>query len=590
MISDPEQTDSAAYLEKIEVLIKKLWESMCKMSLCMYRGISWQSRGEGMYFLQEPEPGNYSEYICEYLCLAAEKEKEALFDLLLTKSCRINIWRERAVGTVSWNEERQNRRKGKLIHTKSVWLEKIIRKCGIQNQAFEERRCNVPQPVETDVPGLYMAILAGETELVKFYLTYGGELHRDDTEDCLLYADFYHHNFAPWSQWDFEGKILVKCRHELGYAVKFPGRNACRFYEPPIFQEQKYELHVHDPFTMAILSGNKEMIRFIAGRIGRLEWNENMEQSIVYANYEITALLLKEFPEILDYLCLTAILQGKNTVLLKVFREKRRDTMKKEEQEAEKFLRWYTREACLLLKEAAFWHHFSMTREISFFRELLTGIQDPEFRELAWGFLCCEWILAEKNERKGRERFIKLLLSYPDEDLAKSDAEGLSAPEGIRVTKYLHGRGQRDFTEIFFHMQDTWYPGNWFNEELFGNILTLMRPVSREKGFRRFGIDLYTDRWKEIKINYVRQGILFMKLFVPLYISPQADVINQEIITTGSSRLVRSAVRRGFITEKNAWALYQYALEIGILNEEILTLLQELLRERSLKERYIYRF
>ena len=127
-----------------------------------------------MYFLQEPEPGNYSEYICEYLCLAAEKEKEALFDLLLTKSCRINIWRERAVGTVSWNEERQNRRKGKLIHTKSVWLEKIIRKCGIQNQAFEERRCNVPQPVETDVPGLYMAILAGETELVKFYLTYGG--------------------------------------------------------------------------------------------------------------------------------------------------------------------------------------------------------------------------------------------------------------------------------------------------------------------------------------------------------------------------------------------------------------------------------
>lgn len=332
------------------------------------------------------------------------------------------------------------------------------------------------------------------------------------------------------------------------------------------------------------------MIRFIAERIGRLEWNENMEQSIVYANYEITALLLKEFPEILDYLCLTAILQGKNTVLLKAFREKRRDTMKNEEQEAEKFLRWYTREACLLLKEAAFWHHFSMTREISFFRELLTGIQDPEFRELAWGFLCCEWILAEKNERKGRERFIELLLSYPDEDLAKSDAEGLSAPEGIRVTKYLHGRGQRDFTEIFFYMQDTWYPGNWFNEELFGNILTLMRPVSREKGFRRFGIDLYTDRWKEIKINYVRQGILFMKLFVPLYISPQADVINQEIITTGSSRLVRSAVRRGFITEKNAWALYQYALEIGILNEEILTLLQELLRERSLKERYIYRF
>lgn len=79
------------------------------------------------------------------------------------------------------------------------------------------------------------------------------------------------------------------------------------------------------------------MIRFIAERIGRLEWNENMEQSIVYANYEITALLLKEFPEILDYLCLTAILQGKNTVLLKAFREKRRDTMKNEEQEAENF-------------------------------------------------------------------------------------------------------------------------------------------------------------------------------------------------------------------------------------------------------------
>ena len=116
-----------------------------------------------------------------------------------------------------------------------------------------------------------------------------------------------------------------------------------------------------------------------------------------------------------------------------------------------------------------------------------------------------------------------------------------------------------------------------------------MRPISREKGFRRFRIDLYTDRWKEIKINYIRQGILFMKLFVPLYISPQADVINQEIIRTGSGRIVRAAVRRGFITERNAWALYQYALEIGILNEEILTLLLELLQGRSLKERYMER-
>ena len=312
-----------------------------------------------------------------------------------------------------------------------------------------------------------------------------------------------------------------------------------------------------------------------------------MEQSIVYANYEITALLLKEFPEILDYLCLTAILQGKNTVLLKAFRKKRRNTMEKEEQTAKKFLHWYTREACLLLKEAAFWHCSGMTREVSFFRELLTGIQDPEFRELAWEFLCCEWILAEKNERRGRERFIELLLSNPDDALEKSDAEGPTEPEGPCVTECLHG--QRDFTEIFFHMQDTWYPKDWSNEELFENLLVLMRPISREKGFRRFRIDLYTDKWKEIKINYIRQGILFMKLFVPLYISPQADVINQEIIRTGSGRIVRAAVRRGFITEKNAWALYQYALEIGILNEEILTLLLELLQGRSLKERYMER-
>ena len=171
--------------------------------------------------------------------------------------------------------------------------------------------------------------------------------------------------------------------------------------------------------------------------------------------------------------------------------------------------------------------------------------------------------------------------------MEKSDAEGPTEPEGPCVTECLHG--QRDFTEIFFHMQDTWYPKDWSNEELFENLLVLMRPISREKGFRRFRIDLYTDKWKEIKINYIRQGILFMKLFVPLYISPQADVINQEIIRTGSGRIVRAAVRRGFITEKNAWALYQYALEIGILNEEILTLLLELLQGRSLKERYMER-
>ena len=591
LISDPEQTDLAADLEKIEVLIKKLKECTCKMLLCMYQGISWQNREEGTYFLQDPEPGSYSKYICEYLCLAAEKEKETFFDLFLTKSCKINLWRERMAGIeagiFSRNEERKNKRKRKLIYTKSVWLEKVIRKCGIQNEVFEKRQCNVPQPVETDVPGLYMSILAGETKLVKFYLTHGVELHRDDTEDCLLYADFLHHSFGYWIQWNFEIKTLVKCRHELGYAIKFPGKNVCGFYELPISKAQGYELLVHDPFTMAILSQNKEMIRFIADLIGRIEWNENMEQSIVYTNYDITALLLKEFPEILDYLCLTAILQGKNTVLLKAFRKKRRNTMEKEEQTAKKFLHWYTREACLLLKEAAFWHCSGMTREVSFFRELLTGIQDPEFRELAWEFLCCEWILTEKNERRGRERFIELLLSNPDDALEKSDAEGPTEPEGPCVTECLHG--QRDFTEIFFHMQDTWYPKDWSNEELFENLLVLMRPISREKGFRRFRIDLYTDKWKEIKINYIRQGILFMKLFVPLYISPQADVINQEIIRTGSGRIVRAAVRRGFITEKNAWALYQYALEIGILNEEILTLLLELLQGRSLKERYTER-
>lgn len=507
----------------------------------------------------------------ERLTKAAEEDNEEEFDLLLEETGEISIWQEIKQENVFCGVSGRRKPSSMLISKKRYYLNKIFKRYGLQNEVFGRRLCYIKELIDTDAPRIYTAILSGSVRLVELYLEYGAVLKKDDTADCIM-----QRCESRWEN-DYPGrsteKVPAKYRREEGYSVRFhqtgeseeEGGHAVILFRDVCPIENSVAFH--DPFTAAILSQSKEMIRFIADRLGDMEWNGCMEQSIVCSGLEITSWLLESFPEIIRYMSLRKIVEGKNIVLLTAFLKERETDLYQEWEEVKEFLHWYLEEAYRDQKKQCYWQRTRTGEEVRFYRKLFSSAPDEECRNLIIKMIFLEWFQAEQTGRRGCKSLQKLFCR-----LQKDRPQ-----EYMKILFHLNHRQGEPEKYIYWGMD-------------ISECLLYLRLLNSEEEKLRLVIDLYNEEVEKTwGGNYEacrKTGVLFMKIFVPMKIEHKTDWFTRGLVRHGDIRLVKSAVRRGFITEKNADSLYWYAAEQDKPKEGILELLIELSQKTDLKERY----
>ena len=138
----------------------------------------------------------------------------------------------------------------------------------------------------TTAPYVYVAILSGNIDLVKYFVTIGVDLKTLSVHEAFVssYMEQLHDN---------NDKTLLAT---WGYEI-------CFLESKDKTLKDKKPLLFSDPFTAAILSRNPEMIAYVANAVGDIAWSDSLEQVIAAIdNREAIEYLLTSWPEILDFM------------------------------------------------------------------------------------------------------------------------------------------------------------------------------------------------------------------------------------------------------------------------------------------------
>ena len=486
-----------------------------------------------------------------HLGLAANYEEEEIFDFLLSYADFMEIlwgavvYKQNSGIAVEAVRSGEKEAAGTFITKKEYYLDKLLGRFGLPDEQFY--RC-VKQPyiLNCIVPGCYVPILSGDMEMVQYFEDHGVTWKEDDGMD-----------FGS-------GRSILNIENKVDYTAGDGWSPICRFptylcwiRTEKLQQDKIFEFY--DPFTAAILSGCKEMIRYMAEKLGDIPWNACMERVILHSPDEIQEFLLEQFPEIVNHFQLSAIVEAANSNMLELFLLRHAGELEVHWKELKRKLElWNDSETyrfaggCVITDDA-------------FFGRLLTLTEDREVKDLIVKVILKRAVAFYPNYNEKPTYQVRYQFSG-------AFSPAYYAPSS-RLLQFYFGHkeeGVHDCTELFRAIIEA-------EKEI---------KMRKMKKFERFGIDLYNLEERGQSVYTCDDFNNIMRLFTPLEIKDRVDAVNAMMLPKNSRQLVRLSIQNGYIPDKNALALYEYAMDIERIDERILDLLLRLANQRSLQERY----
>lgn len=413
-----------------------------------------------------------------------------------------------------------------------VFLEILLEKSPLRNKPFGKKIYSFHHKTYfTNAPDIYVNILAGDVEMVRFYLEHGITLSASCSAESIE-EDEIERTSEHFGRRSTEDKDFIP--DITGYGIQ------CT-YQNSKFRTATGISVFYDPLTAAILSQNIHMIDFIAGYFSQIEWSSPLEESIIYSSKRITNYLLGKFPEILSYIRLSAIIKGLNLVLLQRFLQTHQGERFSLCEEAVRLLDWQSEHNIYEYPCNTYLTGRSLNQKAAFYKELYKADLGDELKSAVRKRVFLESLFQSESQRSVMlELFRQLDINLKD-----------------------------DFTACLNNIS--------VPDRLFSLLKDLGKP------FPIAGIDLYT-RTKELR-SFFDYGItlqnyqLLMTRFVPLRILPETDPFTENIVDRNHPSLIRFAITKGFITPVNGRPLYDYALSQSKCSQETLTMLLEIVNK-----------
>ncbi len=442
----------------------------------------------------------YTECMGECLSLAAQQDAEELFDVLLSKTdCAVEI----------------------DFRSAQKYQDKLAEKFGSQSiSGVLWDGCHVPE--------IYAAVLYGDRERMAYDFAHGVLPGEDHTEKFLLFG-------SPVGMTEcFE--IVEKVWAIMGEAEG-------------VERSLLETVHCHDLFTAAVLSENQETVRYLAGLLGEIPWSRGLEEGILYAKKEFQDFMLREFPEIQNYLSLSAIVRARSMRFLEILMDRQKNRTDY----------W---------EELEDWIHTG--------RGWLDGMSVEE--------------LSRKKEKlKEEKRFLDKLLCLAPEQKYRAAIQDMLWQEALSV-EYDEDKC-RMLLQTFFEIGDvSGRDFTGFAVQCISGHPRILEVLQSVPGFTRIGINLdakeldqkeiFEEPWTRKELHRV------MEVFVPLYAGMELDRIVCNVLAQNRLSDIRKAVQCGYLTRKNALKAYERMTEQRDVKEEILTVLIALAQKMEMEERY----
>ena len=420
------------------------------------------------------------------------------------------------------------------------YLDVLLQKLKIRSHGFSVRTIEwKDRKMYTNAPDIYVAILTGNIGMTDYLL--GKEGGREGLVYRMEWQNGYTGIFNAG----------IRERPEGGFEVEFADAA----------HNSKGKFTFHDPFTAAVISGDRKMIEYISEKFPEVTWNRCLAQAIARSDEDLTEYLAAAFPEVMERISFRTIYRGKNMYLTGKYLEEHRTDREK-----------CIAAICSALDEEREWmcpgaafdiRDISVTGEPAYYKLLLEMIPDPEIK--------C----------RIRKNIVRYILSnqlmangWPQEDQREEEQSR-----------------RQEMLEVFL-MADTGMLDNYMESPADNTILQdfMWQASILAKEFEKSGIKL--------KIGYIdlysanRQTVFYeenlkdfrriMKYFKPECLRPESDGFNELLIGKNNVGLIRNAVQEGYIGPENALALYDYAAVQPHINEQILqTLIRISLESRS---------
>ena len=453
------------------------------------------------------------------------------------------------------------------------YLDKLVTKLKICSHGLHRRIIKLDDKIiYTNAPDIYAAILTGNIQVTDYLLeTKEG---RDGLVYRIEWQDGKDKDLSIINPPRISRNNLYSWYMQICHAQ---GEGINRYYETEerpeggFIVEKEEAIHsrrkkytFHDPFTAAVISGDRKMIKYISEKIPEMTWNRCLDQAVVKADPDLTEYLMETFPEAVEGISFRTIYRGENMLLTrKYLAEHIHDTEKT------------TSIVCQALDEEREWQE----------KGYLHGLTESGSSEMSDYYrMLLEMLPVLKMKQRIRRNVIQWLL--------KNQHMISDWTDETQGKKQKNKQRQRQEMIKIFLMADTGelenYMGNSTNDPICPNLMWEANVLAEE--FENYGIevkigyvDLYHANWQTVFCEpSIKDYTRIMKYFKPECLMPKADRFNELLIEKNSISLIRTAVKEGFIGAENVLELYDFAVSQPKINEQILhALIRISLKSRS---------
>lgn len=362
-------------------------------------------------------------------------------------------------------------------------------------------------------PDFYVAILYGDVKLVHYLLMHRTQLCADDQLNELKHIKGERYLPSSHEEYTFED----------------------RYYTGRKFLKHNY-IFFSDPFTAAICAQDCEKIAMLGKMEKEIQWNHSMERAVAHSNQEVTEYLLRNFPEILDYINLSSIYEAGNLFLLKAFVKKYTD-MTEHAAELECYFVWKDKARNPLINMLEKQERISTAGMLEFYKKLLKYVKTTDI------------VIGVRRD------IIDMIPSIENEDV-------------------------KERYRIFFHEID-----EGFEEDCTDFFLCTDVICQLGKGVKKPFLSM-----NQYEIQYgdymtVHNLMTVMRYIKPKELRAEKDKFTDAVLSHNSIKLVQMAIKKGYIGSRNALSLYERALENPKCDERILHVLMDLSESLFISEK-----
>lgn len=517
------------------------------------------------------------------LYLASENNNAEVFNEILNKEGADGIVLDGAIELYSNGVDKVSLHRGKteVSYPFITQNPELLDKMAEKGYAVKEQCCRAPDACReviihgractTDAPDFYLAVLCGNVNMVRYFTERGEPLEVPYRMDQLNVdwdqMDEWRNGIRSYEEGCYFGRCMFRIGTEIQYDTEYIQEGgfyiaaAREILEGP----GQFVLFFHDIFTAAVLSQNTEMIAWAYSMLPEIRWSRSLESAIAFSNKKVTEYMLKCYPEILDYMKLSSVYEGKNIPLLKAFAE-RHPNNAEFAAELERYLEWNSRILAGFLSPEICFRWDGLNRAVEFYKALLNYVRTESIvvgirREIFHMLLSESADIYHNRKKRKSEKWREKIISFFDE-----------IDPGIC----------EDYTREFIDHNNCCHVIELLGEKKKGQFLSI-DIYQAFSGLYNWG----SLKWEMNNKETVPDSLLtLMKYVKPKEVREELDSVTKKLLDRNSVKFIRLAQKRGYINCKNALALYEYALKNPKCEEEILLILLRLSGTMKIEERF----